>query len=249
MAGFLVLPEDVRGNLLVLRDQEAHHLAHVRRLRAKDETEVIDGQGHCYRVRVAAVAGAEVYCEILSCRDERGESPVKLSLAPALIKGARFDSIIEKATEIGVACIAPVIAERGLVFPRTGNKIERWQRLIRAAAKQCGRSRLPVLYPPAPLDAVLNFLRRRSDLLLMAAPQEAGAQLRSYVAAAKPMRPGLLIGPEGGFSTAEREQAKETGAALFSWGERTLRTDTASSVLTALVLYEAEQAQGIERKE
>jgi 16S rRNA (uracil1498-N3)-methyltransferase len=121
--------------------------------------------------------------------------------------------------------------------------------LIRAAAKQCGRSRLPVLYPPAPLGDVLNCLRQRSDLLLMAAPQEAQAHLSACVAAAKPMRPGLLIGPEGGFTGPERERARQVGASLFSWGERTLRTDTASSVFAAIVLYEAEQAQGIYRGE
>ncbi len=234
---------------MVLRDQEAHHLVHVRRLGPDDEIEVIDGQGHCYGVRVAAIDRGEVHCEILSRGDDCGESRVQLCLAPALIKGARFDYIIEKATEIGVACIAPVIAERGVVLPRTGTKIERWRRLIRAAAKQCGRSRLPVLYPPAPLGDVLNCLRQRSDLLLMAAPQEAQAHLSACVAAAKPMRPGLLIGPEGGFTGPERERARQVGASLFSWGERTLRTDTASSVFAAIVLYEAEQAQGIYRGE
>ena len=249
MPGFFVLPQDVRGDMLVLRGQEAHHLARVRRLRPDDPVEVIDGQGHCYQVRVATVARAEVHCEILGCRAEFGESRVQLSLAPALVKGGRFDSIVEKATEIGVGCIAPVIADRGVAQPGTGNKIERWRRLIRAAAKQCGRSRLPVLYPPAPLEVVLDCLRRRSDLLLMASPQEPGPRLRQCMAAARPMRPGLLIGPEGGFTTAERERAKKLGATVFSWGERTMRTDTASSVLSALVLYEAEQAQGAGRRE
>ena len=175
MPGFLVQPEDVRGDILVLREQEAHHLARVRRLRPDDRIEVIDGLGHCYQVRVAAVARAEVHCEILGCRDECGENPVQLSLAPALVKGARFDSIVEKATEIGVGCIAPVIADRGVVQPGTGNKIERWRRLIRAAAKQCGRSRLPVLYPPAPLEVVLDCLRRRSDFLADGLSARAGA--------------------------------------------------------------------------
>ena len=253
MSVFLVLPEDVWGDILVLRNQEAHHLARVRRLRPDDRIEVIDGLGHCYQVRVAAIARAEVRCEILSCRDECGENPVQLSLAPALVKGARFDSIVEKATEIGVGCIAPVIADRGVVQPGTGNKIERWRRLIRAAAKQCGRSRLPVLYSPAPLEVVLDCLRRRSDFLLMASPQEPGQEpgphLRECVAAARPMRPGLLIGPEGGFTRAEREKAINLGATVFSWGERTMRTDTASCVLAALVLHEAEQAQGTGRRE
>ena len=242
MPGFVVQPEDVQGESLVLRNGEAEHLVRVRRHRVGQEIEVIDGCGHFYRARIGAIARREVHCDILSCQEERGESPVRLSLAPALIKGARFDGVVEKATEVGVASITPLLTERGVVRPGSSNKLARWQRLVQAAAKQCGRSRWPALQPPGFLEEVVRAFTEHNDVVLMATPGVPGG-VRGCLAGKNAVRLGLLVGPEGGFSTAEQEWAREAGVTLFSWGERTLRADTASMVLAALVLYEAEQAR------
>jgi len=241
MPGFLVRPEDVQDQSLVLRAAEACHLVQVRRHRVGQEIEVIDGSGRGYQVRIAAIERDAVFCEILARRQDCGESPVQLSLAPALIKGQRFDFVVEKATEIGVASIVPLLTERGVVKPGSGNKLERWHRLAQAAAKQCGRSRLPSIEPPAGLGEVIKTFKDQNDLVLMATPGLPDRSLKQCLEGKSCRRLGLLIGPEGGFSTAEQVRAREAGVELFSWGERILRADTASIVLAALLLNESEQ--------
>ena len=242
MPSFLVRPEDVGARALVLRGDEAQHLVRARRHRVGDEIEVIDGCGRFYRARIAATERASVRCEVLAREEGVGESAVWLSLAPALIKGPRFDFVVEKATEVGVAHIAPVFSERGVARPRSDNRLDRWGRLVQAAAKQCGRSRLPTICRPGPLREVHADLTERNDVVLMATASGSERALRPCLAGRRATRVALLVGPEGGFSPAEELQAQAGGAQLFRWGRRALRADTASIVLAALVLHEAEQA-------
>jgi 16S rRNA (uracil1498-N3)-methyltransferase len=242
MPGFWVEPGDVQEDRLVLRGEEAHHLVRARRHRVGDCIEAIDGLGNFFETNIVAIDKKEVVCRILSRRDGQGESPIELCLAPALVKGQRFDFVVEKGVEVGVDGIVPLITSRGVVRPGSENKGERWKRLARAAVKQCGRSRLPKIHPAAELGAVIDGWRGEERLALMAVPGDRGEGLRSLLTGGDTGRFGLLIGPEGGFTDAEEELAREKGVRFFSWGERILRADTASIVLAALVLYEAEQA-------
>jgi 16S rRNA (uracil1498-N3)-methyltransferase len=241
MPGFVVRPEDVGAETLVLRGGEAHHLIEVRRQRVGDQVEVIDGAGGFFAVAIEALETDRAVCRILQRWRERGESRVRLCLAPALVKGERFDYVVEKATEIGVDGFAPLVAARGVVRHGSEVRMERWRRLVQAAAKQCGRSRLPPVRPPAPLAAVLEWMNQDGRVVLMAAPGDGDGDLGALLRARRPDRLGLLIGPEGGFTSQEEEQTRAAGGALFSWGSRTLRADTAGIVLAALVLHEAEQ--------
>ena len=241
MPAFLVRPEDVQDQRLVLRAAEVSHLVQVRRHRVGQEIEVIDGRGLSYHVCIAAIERDMVFCQILERREGSGESAVQFSLAPALLKGQRFDFVVEKATEIGVSRIVPLLSERGVVKPGSGNKLERWQRLAGAAAKQCGRSHLPAIELPAPFGEVIKTFREENDQVLMATPGLPGRSVRQVLKDGNCRRLGLLIGPEGGFATREQELAKEAGVELFSWAGRILRADTASIVLGALVLHESEQ--------
>jgi len=242
MPGFWVRPEDVREDHLILRGAEAHHLVRVRRHRTGDRVDVVDGEGGYFETRVAAIQDEEVVCRILARREGRGESPVRLCLAPALVKGPRFDFIVEKATEIGVDGILPLLVGRGVVRHGSENKIERWRRLARAAVKQCGRSRLPQILPPATLEQAVALLQGEGRTVLMATPEAGRVGLRPLPVgeASRPL--ALLVGPEGGFTPEEEKLAGQAGVRRFSWGDRILRADTASIVLAALVLHEAEQA-------
>ena len=244
MPGFWVQPEDVGENSLLLRGDEAHHLARVRRHRLGDQIEAVDGEGFCYRVRIDRIDGDEVEGAILERCAEKGESPVRLFLAPALIKGQRFDFVVEKATEVGVAAIVPTITERGIVQSgaRAERKGERWQRLALAATKQCGRARVPRIEAPRSLDATLEYLGRECDAIWLATPAGAALDPAAMLTLTRPRKLGLLVGPEGGFTQAEEERARAVGAVPFAWGNRVLRADTACIVLAALVLYNAEEA-------
>lgn len=242
MPGFLVHPGDVGEGILILRDEEARHLAKVRRHRPGDRIEAIDGEGGFFRACVVSVEKGKVVCRILESRRNQGESRVRLCLAPSLLKGHRFDFVVEKATEVGVDAIHPLVSSRGVVRSGSAGKVERWRRLAREAAKQCGRSRIPEVFPPVPLEEALDRLVGEADLVLVAAPSGGSGDLSALFAVRRPRRVGLLIGPEGGFSSGEIALARTAGAECFSWGDRVLRADTAGVVLSALLLHEAERA-------
>ena len=132
-----------------------------------------------------------------------------------------------------------MVAARGVAGAGSPHRLARWQRIALAAAKQCGRSRLPVVDPPAPLEQVLQRLVDECDWVLMAVPGAGALAMRGR----RPTRVGLLVGPEGGFAPEEEEMARQAGAELFSWGDRVLRADTAAVVLTAVVMHEVKQAR------
>jgi 16S rRNA (uracil1498-N3)-methyltransferase len=238
MASFLVQPQDVVADELTLRGAEAHHVTHVRRVDVGDAVDVVDGQGQWYRGEVTRIAPGEVVCRVLSSGTEADRSGVALCLAAAVIRGPRFDQVIEKATELGVDAIVPVIADRSVAAPGP-DRLERWQRVARAAAKQCGRARLPELVAPTRLSTLLAGCGTTWERAVMAVPGARFGSVREVISARASRSYLLLIGPEGGFSPAEEEQAAQAGVECFSWGWTTLRAETACLVLAALVLHEA----------
>ena len=222
MPGFLVNPEDVTGDKLIIRDDEAHHLVRVRRYGVGDLVDVLDGNGRLFRVLVESEERGRVYCRVVQCTQEGGESAVRLHLATSMIKGNRFGLIVEKGTEVGIASISAFVSERTVFTMGTETKRNRWERLIVAAAKQCDRSRVPRVYEPAPLAEIVDKLSCTCELVLMAHHNPGGN------------------GPEGGFTTAEINAAENAGVRTFSWGTRNLRTETACIVLAGIVIHEAE---------
>ena len=244
MPGFLVKPEDVNGSELVLKADEAHHLMRVRRRVEEDLIQVLDGNGHLFRARVLCAEESNVRCQILECTEEGGESPVRLHLATSMIKGARFDAVVEKGTEVGIASLSPFTSWRTVASSSSRQKQDRWERLVRAAAKQCGRSRLPPIFKPATLREVMQRLLRSCDCVLMATVDDSECDLKNALAGEPPTAVGLLIGPEGGFTQDEIEEAGARGIRTFSWGSRTLRAETASIVLAAIALHQAESILG-----
>lgn len=246
MSGFLVRPEDVTGSELVLRADEAHHLMRARRREEGDLIDVLDGNGRFYRARVLRAEEETVRCRIVACTEEGGESPVRLHLATSMIKGARFDAVVEKGTEVGMASLSPFTCERTVASPGSRQKLKRWERLAVAAAKQCGRSRLPPIFAPATLQEVMERLLGSCDRVLMATVGDSGSggDLKNALAGEPPTALGLLVGPEGGFTQDEMGEARIFGIRTFSWGSRTLRAETASIVLAALALHQAESIRG-----
>lgn len=241
MPAFFVDSGAVRGDDLILEGEEAHHVR-VRRYRLGDEIDVIDGEGGAYRVRILEFGSGRAVTRIVARAPELGESPVRLHLAAAILKGSRFDDVVEKATEVGVAAILPVLVERGVARPADGaRRGERWRRVARAAAKQCGRSRVPDIAEPLTLPAAARALADVCDRLVLADPR-AGADLTAVVGRGVG-QVALFVGPEGGFEPQESDALLAIGARPFAWGQRTLRGDTAAIVFAALVLDAAGGAQ------
>lgn len=244
MPGFVVDPTDVEGDRLLLRGAEARHAARVRRNEVGDELEISDGQGMYYRARIERLAEGQVECRILAAETERGESGVRLILVASLLKGQRFDLLIEKATEVGVDSILPARAERSVVQGASEHKVERWRRLAHEAAKQCGRTRTPAVEGPVPLAEAMRRLADETQRAFLALPA-SDKNLSQGLKQGGWSRLGMCIGPEGGFSPAEEGVADELGFLPFGWGERVLRAETAGIVLSGLLLHEAERANSM----
>lgn len=226
-----------------LNSDEAHHFLHVLRGRENTEIEVFDGGGRVAIARVAASGRGRV---VLGLREVRIIPPpaVEIVLYQALPKGARWDWLIEKATEIGASRIVPLITERSEVRPagrgETGGAPERWRRIALSAAKQCGIARLPEIKAAVrPGDWAALFAD--SDRVLMGVLDPAVPSLRRVLEALRlsaPARLGILIGPEGDLTPAEISAATGAGALPVSFGPNTLRVETAAIFALSVVRNE-----------
>lgn len=246
--GFYALPQDVAGDRVVLRGEEARHAARVCRCSVGDLIDAMDGAGTLYRCRVSACSAEATEAEVLERLPEHGEARTRVTLAVAPVKGERFDWLVEKAVEAGAARILPVVTER--TVREAGGRRERWQRVALAAMKQTKRARLTEVAEARPFSEALADLAREVDLLLMA---WEGAELALSrvegtsrgLAEVMPSSPvgsvGVLVGPEGGFTDEEVAAARSLGARPFSLGPRRLRTETAGVLAVALILHELEK--------
>ncbi|MDQ3907757.1 MAG: RsmE family RNA methyltransferase, partial [Acidobacteriota bacterium] len=173
------------------------------------------------------------------------ESPVELTLEAALLKGEKFDLVVQKATELGVARVVPVETARADVkLLRAGSgaegskRVGRWRRIAVEAAKQSGRARVPPIDAPKSLTEVLSAGTESAARRLMFA--ERGGRGLAETAAAwgeKPARIVALVGPEGGWEDAEIEEARATGWQIVTLGGRVMRAETAGIVVVALLQH------------
>lgn len=229
---FYAPPTAIQGDRLTLPADEANHAVRVLRVRAGDEIVVVDGEGGWYRVRLEVAERQQAAGRIVERRAEVGEAAYDLTLAVGLLKNAgRFETFLEKAVELGVRAIVPLVTER---TERPRLKRARAEGILLAATKQSGRSRRPPLAEPTRLVEVLGDL---SDFdLALVAHEAAGAEaalLRTLATPPPPRRAVVLVGPEGGFTEDEVARAQAAGARIVSLGPRRLRTETAAITAAA----------------
>jgi 16S rRNA (uracil1498-N3)-methyltransferase len=226
-ARFLARGPFVAGSIVELEGDELHHAARVSRVREGELVEVIDGLGAAAGAAVRSVTKSSVSIEIREPSIPSRESPVAIELAQALIQPEKFELVLQKACELGVARITPVICERIETKPeRVAGRSERWQRILLEATKQSGRARVPELGAPEPLASLIA--RDCARVLFDADAPE------TRVISASPERLVLLVGPEGGWSEAETGFATEHGCEIRRLGPRRLRAETAA--IAALVI-------------
>ncbi len=227
------------GQVVSLRGEELHHLRRVLRLRAGDEVALFDGEGRGFAGRIAGLSGSEATIVLGAEEPRERESPLDLALLPALSKGEKFDWVVQKATELGVREIQPLLTDRGDVRPagdRGARKAERWRRIALEACKQSGRTRLPRIHEPRDLASALVLPPGTLGVALdPEGPGEETPGLEARLGGAGGVR--LAVGPEGGWSPAERDLLRERGFLLLGLGPRVLRTETAAIVSTALFQF------------
>jgi 16S rRNA (uracil1498-N3)-methyltransferase len=249
MEYFYVPPSNVAPPRLTIDGEEFQHLTHVMRRQPGDEIRVVDGKGNVYDVRIADIVKREAFCEITAHRVMENEPKIAVTLAVGIVKNsARFDFLVEKATELGVHAIVPLTTER--TIPQHA-KIDRWQKLAIAAMKQSGRCILPQVRPLTPfrrfvMEPSLGGTDKQplqatpvqlqpNPITLIPHEKEKSRTLREALSVG-PRDTVLCIGPEGGFSDEEVEEAVQAGFLTVSLGPRRLRTETAAMAALSLVL-------------
>jgi 16S rRNA (uracil1498-N3)-methyltransferase len=232
METFYVEPAQVEAASLTLTGDEQRHLVRVLRAAPGQRIAVVDGAGGSYDAVIASITRDVVRCTIEQRHPGRNELPVSVTVAAALLKNpGRFDLVVEKATELGVARIVPLRTERAIP---SAAKAERWSGLALAAMKQCGRCVLPVVEAPVEFE---RFVSSAPAGALKLIPHE---QARHPIAAALSGCAGrdivVCIGPEGGFTDGEIALAAGAGFTPVSMGSRRLRAETAAVTALAAVM-------------
>jgi 16S rRNA (uracil1498-N3)-methyltransferase len=214
---------------LTLPDDAAHHAARVLRLREGDAVALFDGRGGEYGARLTMPGRSQVVAEIGEWRDIERENPLAVTLVQAVSSGEKMDFTIQKAVELGVAAIQPLLTAKSVVrlsAEREEKKLARWKRVAIAACEQCGRNRIPAVLEPVALD---RYAAPAGTKILLS---PAGAGTLAGLAQG-PL--ALAAGPEAGFSDEEEQRLLRAGFVAVRLGPRILRTETAAlAALAAL---------------
>jgi 16S rRNA (uracil1498-N3)-methyltransferase len=222
------------GAELQLPEASAYHVARVLRLRAGAPLVIFDGGGGDYRCEVTAVEGDRVRVRALQRLAGLVDSPLGVTLVQAVSRSERMDWTLQKATELGVRAIVPVISSRSVVRlddRQAAAKLRHWRGIVVAACEQCGRSTIPELRLPVELGEFLASAPREGQrLVLSPVGQRSLAGLASASA-----RIELLIGPEGGLEDDELNAAQYAGFGPVRLGPRVLRTETAAVAALAIL--------------
>jgi 16S rRNA (uracil1498-N3)-methyltransferase len=217
----------------------AHQLGTVLRLRPGDQVLLLDGQGHSYPTRIHTLEPKKATGEVLAQGMVHSEPHCFLTLFQCALKADKFEWVLQKGTEIGVSRFVPVISSRTIVRPaeKIRKKYERWQTIIREAAEQSGRGRLPELADPLTWDEAVQA----GTGVRLLPWEETSAHMRTHRLGAIVENMGavasLLLGPEGGISEDEAAGAMAMGWRAVSLGPRILRAETAALVAATLVLH------------
>lgn len=228
----------VSGKRVKLEGNAASHITRVLRLRVGAALVLFDGTGGEYEGSIDKAHGGEVIVAVGAQAAVERESPLQLTLAQGVSRGERMDLVVQKATELGVSHVVPVLTERSVVrltAQQSDRKVNHWRAVAIAACEQCGRNRLPSVAAPVALREFLKGDAGTAGTRLLLSP-EGSATLKDVA------RPDgaltVLIGPEGGLTDEEEQAAVAAGFTALRLGPRVLRTETAA--IAALTLLQRE---------
>ncbi len=239
MNRFFVPPDAIVQEQVHFPREAAHQIARVLRLRSGDRVAVLDGRGTLYYVVLEHVGRDEALGRVVGQEVATGEPNIAVTLYAALIKGERFEWILQKGTELGVSRFVPMVTERTVIrdLP-SSDRQERWARIVREAAEQCGRARVPEVIAPVSFVAACAQAAA-TEVSLIAWEGEPQCSLTDVWGDRRPRTLALMVGPEGGFTADEAGQARAWGIVPFSLGPRVLRAETAAIVAVTLALQQA----------
>ncbi len=235
---FFVPRERILGDVASLPPDQAHHLRDVLRLAPGDEVEIFDGEGNGYTGRVEA-DDSGVHVALLKKLPQAEAPGVSITLAPALIKADRFEWLLQKATELGADEIVPLstrFSQNRIPSGRLGARLERWERIVREASKQCRRLTVPHVREPMRFTKFLEASLPPPVSRLLLYEKAPACRSSSFVPAARVL---VCTGPEGGWDVSEVEAAQQAGFQVFGLGPRILRAETAAIAALAIIQFNA----------
>ncbi|AGB41806.1 RNA methyltransferase, RsmE family [Halobacteroides halobius DSM 5150] len=240
MNHFFVTPKDIREDQVLITGSDVGHITRSLRLSAKDKITVADGEGNKYLVELIRTTNEVVEGQIIEEIERKVESTVEITLIQGVPKRKKkMDLIVQKCTELGIDKIIPIITERTVVKltdKKANKRQDRWQKIALEAAKQSRRAKVPTIAKIkdfAQMPAVAS-----DDLALIPWEDEDTTGIKEVMQEQNVSKVVILIGPEGGFSQSEVNQAKKIGFKPVSLGARILRTETAGITAVALAQYE-----------
>lgn len=242
MPKFFVTQDKITENQIIIDTEDVAHISRVLRLGIGDHVTVCDSQGTDYEAEIAEMEQKQIVCSITEKRASESEPNIKVTLFQGLPKASKMEYIIQKTTELGISEIVPVKLSRCVVKVDNQKderkKLDRWQKISEAAAKQSGRGIVPQISEIMTLDEVIE---RSKEFDLFFVPYECEEQktLKEVLLSRSDIKTvGFIIGPEGGFDPAETEKLRESGIDTVTLGKRILRTETAGEAVLAMTMYE-----------
>lgn len=243
MRRFFTEPENIKDNTALIYE-DAGHIKKVLRMNTGDTVIIFDGSGKEYTAKLVDIDSACCKAEILSYEQSKQEPKVKVTVFQGIPKSGKMEGIIQKSVELGVTSVVPVAMDRCVSKldggKRETEKLKRWNKVAVEAAKQCGRGILPTVENSVTFKEAIEMMKR-SELALM--PYEmlghlGVANLKDVLSDSTASNISVIIGPEGGFSDSEAEYAKESGISMVGLGPRILRTETVSSMMLSIIMYD-----------
>ncbi len=239
---FYVPPTRVGGEQVRFDERQAHQLSVVLRLRAGDCVRVFDGDGRReLLVQLDQVSKSAASGRVLETAQAAREPATRLVVYPALLQREKLEHVFQKLVEVGASEIVPVLTVRSLVRDQPpAERYHRWESIVREAAEQSGRCALPVVGRAVPLETALERAVMEGPTLFAYEATAGAPPLRETLGTLVPaggQTISLFVGPEGGYAPEEVAAARRAGATVVSLGPRILRTETASPILAAIVLY------------
>lgn len=246
MHRFYVDKDQIKGNDIEIIGQDVNHIKNVLRMKSADEIIICDGQGKDYYCIINRVCDDLVIASVNSIRDTGTELPVRITLFQGLPKSDKMELIIQKAVELGVYEIVPVMMARSVVKysdnKKEAKKQQRWQAIAESAAKQSGRGIIPSILPVMSFKEAISYAK---DMDWSVIPYENAKGVKTTRESLESLKDcqsaGIIIGPEGGFESFEVEHARNNNIPTISLGRRILRTETAGLALLSMVMLYLEE--------
>jgi len=228
--------ENLELKLVVELGAQTHiHATKVLRLKVGDQFALFNGDGFDYVVKVIEISKHKTSVEIINKYEVNHESPLKITLAQGIAAGDKMDWVIQKTVELGIESIQPLFTERSIVKldrERADKKLEHWRTVAISACEQTGRAIIPEILSPLPLSQWLSAQQKKNNLKLILTPSKA----QNINQLEKPSSSiDFMVGPEGGFSDKEMALALNSAFIPINFGQRILRTETASIVALSIM--------------